>query len=130
MASLFGRGFNPLHLHTKRCNFCCTFFGGMGGLNLIIFYFFCPSISTKKVQLRLCPFWWNGWIEPDYFLFLLPLHLHKKRHNFGCALFCVYDHILGLETAAWEKKSCIFCFSPATMMMSSSWMMRLGSGLV
>ena len=48
MASLFGRGFNPLHLHTKRA------------------------------QLRLCLFWWNGWIEPDYFLFLLPLHLHKK----------------------------------------------------
>ena len=47
MASLFGRGFNPLHLH-------------------------------KKAQLRLCLFGWNGWIEPDYFLFLLPLHLHTN----------------------------------------------------
>ena len=99
MASLFGRGFNPLHLHKKRHNFGCAFFGGMGGLNLIIFYFFCPSISTKKGATEVAP-------------------------------FCVYDHILGLETAACEKKSCIFCFSPATMMMSSSWMMRLGSGLV
>lgn len=41
-----------------------------------------------------------------------------------------YDQILGLEIAACAKNSCIFCSSPATMMMSSSCMMRLGSGLV
>ena len=66
MASLFGRGFNPLHLH-------------------------------KKAQLRLCFFGWNGWIEPDYFLFLLPLHLHQKRHNFGCAFFV-------FMTTSWDWK--------------------------
>lgn len=41
-----------------------------------------------------------------------------------------YDQILGLEIAVCAKNSCIFCSSPATMMISSSCMMRLGSGLV
>ena len=55
MASLFGRGFNPLHLHKKVQLLLCLFCG-MGGLNLIIFYFFCPSISTKKGTTSVVPF--------------------------------------------------------------------------
>ena len=56
MASLFGRGFNPLHLHKKGTTEVVPFLWRWRGLNLFVFYNFCPSIFTKKAQLRLCLF--------------------------------------------------------------------------
>ena len=62
MASLFGRGFNPLHLHKKAQLRLCLFVE-MEGIEPDYFLFLLPLHLHKKVQLLLCLFWWNGWIE-------------------------------------------------------------------